>query len=57
MEVEQVIFNMYKDDTLISKEFKGKIMRKFNISPVGASDIFAKIQNYQIKKIWTKINF
>lgn len=57
MKVERLIFNMYKDDPLISKNFKREIMKKFKVSPVEAGDIFARIQNYQIKKYGKRLDF
>ena len=56
MDVEKIIFDMYKDEPLISKKFKTDIMKKFNVTPVMASDIFVKIQNYQINKFGRKLD-
>ena len=57
MEIERLIFNIYKDDPLISKKFKRKIMKKFKVSPIEAGDIFARIQNYQIQKYGKRLDF
>ena len=57
MEVERLIFDMYKNDPLISKNFKREIIKKFNVTPVEAGDIFAKIQNYQINKYGKRLDF
>ena len=57
MDVERLIFNMYKDKILIAKRFKTEIIKKFNVSKVVAGDIFAKIQNYQIKKFGKRLNY
>ena len=50
MDVERFIFDMYKDDVVVSKKFKRHIKEKFGIDPRQAHDIFAKICNYQIAK-------
>lgn len=50
MDVERFIFDMYKDDVIISKTFKREIKKKFGLDPKQAHDIFVKISNYQIKK-------
>lgn len=57
MDVERLIFDMYKDEVLISKAFKEEIIKKFNVSKVVAGDIFARIQNHQIKKFGRRLNY
>jgi hypothetical protein len=57
MDVERLIFDMYKNEVLISKNFKSEIIKKFNVSKVVAGDLFAKIQNYQIKKFGKRLDF
>ena len=50
MDVKKLIFDLYKDDVIISKEFKRHIKEKFNLDSRTIHDIFVKIANYQIKK-------
>ena len=57
MDAKELIFNMYKDEILISKKFKAKIIKKYGVSPVEAGDIFVRIQNYQVKKYGKKLDF
>lgn len=57
MDNKELIFNMYKDEVILSKKFKMEIIKKFNVSKVEAGDIFARIQNYQIKKYGKRLDF
>ena len=57
MDVEKLIFDMYKNEVLISKRFKNEIIKKFGVSSVTAGDIFAKIQNYQIKTFGERLQY
>ena len=50
MDVKKLIFDLYKDDVIISKEFKRHVKEKFNLDSREAHDIFVMISNYQIKK-------
>ena len=50
MDVKRLIFDLYKDDVIISKEFKRHVKEKFNLDSRTIHDIFVKIANYQIKK-------
>lgn len=56
MDVEKVIFEMYKDDAIISRIFKKEVMKKFGIDLKTASDLFARITNYQIKRFGRKLD-
>lgn len=56
MDVEELIFNMYKDEALISKVFKNEVMKKFGIDLKTASDLFARITNYQIERFGRKLD-
>lgn len=55
MDVEKIIFNIYKDEIIISKKFKDEIIGKFKVNRRKAHDIFVKIINYQIKKYGRKL--
>lgn len=57
MNTKELIFNLYKDEVVISKKFKAEIIKRFSISKVEAGDIFARIQNYQIKKYGRKLEY
>ena len=56
MDIEQYIFNVYKDQPLMAKQFKQEIIEKYHVSLDKARDIFVKINNYQIKKYGEKID-
>lgn len=49
MDLEQLIFNMYKDINF-SKEIKSEIIRKYKLKNIQISNIRAKINKYQIEK-------
>ena len=44
-------------EILISKTFKAEIIKKFKVTQREASDLFARIQNYQIKKYGKRLDF
>ena len=57
MDKIELIFNIYKDKTLIAKRFKQEIIKKFALPERTITDLFVKIQNYQIAKYGTKLSF
>ena len=56
MDIEELIFNMYKSQPLVAKKFKEKVMKKYHITLDEARNIFVKINNYQIKKYGKKLD-
>ena len=56
MDREVLIFNIYKDQPLIAKKFKQKIIEMYHISLEEARNLFVKINNYQIKKYGRKLD-
>lgn len=50
MDLNLLIFNMYKDTDVIGKKFKLDMTRKYKLKDTEISDIRAKINQYQIKK-------
>lgn len=46
---EDYLFNMFKDETIVTKEFKSKI-KKYNLSCDDIKNIRARITKYQINK-------
>lgn len=48
MDVKELIFNMYKDKTIMCNQFEEEIKEKYNITDDDARDLFVRIQNYQI---------
>lgn len=55
MDVEELIFNIYKDAPLgtVSK-FRNKLVKKFK--GINWYELYAKINNYQIKKYGASLN-
>ena len=56
MDKEELIFNIYKDQPLIAKKFKRKIIEMYHISLEESRNLFVKINNYQIKKYGRKLD-
>lgn len=56
MDTKELIFNMYKDKIVVSKKFKLEMKKKFNLEQREISDLFVRIQNYQIKKYGAKLD-
>ena len=56
MDIQEFIFNTYKDEPLIAKKFKQEITEKYHISFDEARNIFVRINNYQIKKYGEKLD-
>lgn len=51
---EDFLYNLFKDDVIITKEFKSKI-KKYNLSCDEIKNIRAKITKYQINKYGTTL--
>lgn len=56
MDIEELIFNTYKDEPLIAKKFKREIIEKYHIPYEETRDIFVRINNYQVKKYGRKLD-
>lgn len=56
MNVEEFIFNTYKNEAVIGKKFKGEIMKKYNLTPDQIRNIFVRINNYQIKNFGERLD-
>ena len=56
MDIERFIFNTYKNEAIIGKTFKKEIMKKYNLTQEKASNIFVKINNYQIKNFGERLD-
>ena len=49
MDKEEYIFNAYKNEVIIGKNFKREIARKYNLTNDQIRNIFVRINNYQIE--------
>lgn len=56
MDIEELIFNMYKGQPLVAKKFKEKVMKTYHITLDEARNIFVRINNYQVKKYGKKLD-
>lgn len=50
MNLEKLIFNLYKDTYIVGKEFRIELIKKYKLKNTEISDIRAKITKYQIEK-------
>lgn len=50
MDIKELIFEAYKDKSLLAKKFKAEIAKDYKITGDEARDLFVRINNYQIKK-------
>lgn len=46
----ELIFNLYKDEVVSIQKFRKEISKKYKLSDIEITNIYAKINNYQIKK-------
>ena len=46
----KLIFNLYKDEVVSVQKFRKEISKKYKLSNIEITNIYAKINNYQIKK-------
>ena len=57
MDKKEMIFNLYKDNVIVSKKFKDEMKEKYGFSAWEADDKFVRINNYQIKKYGGRLEF
>ena len=56
MNLKELIFNMYKETDMGARKFRAIISRKYKLSDIEISNIYTKINNYQINKYGGRIN-
>lgn len=56
MNIEEFIYNTYKDEAIIGKTFKREIMEKYNLTQEEARNIFVRINNYQIENFGERLD-
>lgn len=56
MNLKELIFNMYKETDMWSRKFRAIISKKYKLSDIEISNIYAKINNYQTNKYGGRIN-
>lgn len=57
MNLEQIIFDMYKDSVIIAKSFKIKMIKKYRLSDEQIRNLYIKIQNYQIENYGNRLTY
>ena len=55
MDKIELIFNIYKDTDIGTRKLRAIISKKYKLSDIEISNIYAKINNYQIKKYGEKL--
>lgn len=56
MNIEELIFNMYKETDMGARKFRAIISKKYELSDIEISNIYAKIHNYQINTYGGRIS-
>ena len=56
MNLKELIFNMYKETDMGARKFRAIISKKYELSDIEISNIYAKINNYQINTYGGRIN-
>ena len=56
MDVEELIFNMYKDSDIGIKRLRPLIKKQYKLDDIRISDIYSRINNYQISKYGQKLS-
>lgn len=55
MDTKELIFEIYKDQVIWGKKFKGEIKKKYHLETKEISDIYTRIHNYQIKTYGSRL--
>ena len=55
MDLELLIFNMYKDSAVLGKKFRSGLCKKYKLKDVQISNICAKISKYQVEKFGSSL--
>lgn len=56
MNLKELIFNMYKEEPIGARKFRAIVSKKYKLSDIEISNIYTKINNYQINKYGGRIN-
>lgn len=56
MNIEELIFNMYKDECIGARKLREIVSKKYKLSDIEISNIYARINNYQINKYGDRIS-
>lgn len=56
MNIEELIFNMYKDECIGAKRLREIVSKKYKLTDIEISNIYARINNYQINKYGDRIS-
>lgn len=50
MNLKELIFNMYKEEPIGARKFRAIVSKKYKLNDREISNIYARINNYQISK-------
>lgn len=56
MDTKEFIFNKYKDEVVVSKTFRKEIKEKYSLSDKEISNLYVRINNYQVKTYGERLN-
>lgn len=57
MDTKELIFNMYKDQIIVSKTFKREMIKKYRLSDREIGDVYTRINNYQVKTYGGRLDY
>lgn len=57
MDKIELIFNMYKDNIVVSKPFKQEMIRRYKLSDEDIRNLYIRIQNYQIATYGNRLTY
>ena len=55
MNLEELIFNTYKNESIGARRFRAIVSKQYKLSIKEISNIYARINNYQIKKFGDRL--
>ena len=57
MDKAELVFNLYKDQVVVSKPFREEVLKKYKLSKEDIRNLYVRIQNYQIQKYGERITY
>ena len=55
MNIEELVFNIYKEESMGSRKFRAIVSKKYKLDNRQIGNIYARINNYQVKKYGKRI--
>ena len=55
MNIKELIFNIYKNESIGARKFRAIVSKKYKLTDIEISNIYAKINNYQTSKYGARL--